>query len=138
MNTFSKQDDPAIPLGVLAAYGGLALPMAAGFIALQVIVPTFYAQALGLSLTAVGGILLVARLWDMVTDPLVGFLSDRTPTRFGRRKVWVLASAPLIATSVWLLFNPGGQVSNIYLLLCAMAIYIAGTMALVPMNAWGA
>ena len=130
--------DQPIPLGVLTAYGGLALPLAAGFIALQVIVPTFYAQALGLSLTAVGSILLVARLWDMVTDPVVGFLSDRTPTRFGRRKVWILASSPLIAISVWLLFNPGEQVSNIYLLLGAMAIYIAGTMAMVPYNAWGA
>lgn len=130
--------DPVVPLGVLAAYGGLALPLAAGFIALQVIVPTFYAQALGLSLSAVGGILLVARLWDMVTDPVVGFLSDRTPARFGRRKIWVVASAPLIALSVWMLFNPGESVSNGYLLLGAMAIYIAGTMALVPINAWGA
>jgi glycoside/pentoside/hexuronide:cation symporter, GPH family len=130
--------DQPVPLGTLAAYGGLAFPMAAGFIALQVIVPTFYAQALGLSLTAVGGILLIARLWDMITDPLVGFLSDRTPARWGRRKIWVLGSAPLIAISVWLLFNPGDGASNTYLLLGAMGIYIAGTMALVPINAWGA
>ena len=135
--SLESQDKP-LSLGVLAAYGSLALPLAAGFIALQVIVPTFYAQALGLSLTAVGGILLVARLWDMVTDPLVGFLSDRTPPRWGRRKIWVIASAPLIAGSAWLLFNPGEQASNAYLLLGAMAIYIAGTMALVPINAWGA
>jgi Na+/melibiose symporter-like transporter len=134
----SPLQDRPIPLPVLAAYGSLAFPMAAGFIALQVIVPTFYAQVLGLSLGAVGGILLVARLWDMVTDPLVGYLSDRTPARWGRRKVWVVASAPLIAGSVWLLFNPGQGVSNSYLLLGAMAIYIAGTMALVPINAWGA
>ena len=138
MNNANNQADPAIPLGVLAAYGGLALPLAAGCNALQVIFPPCYAQALGLSLSAVGGILLLARLWDMVTDPLVGFLSDRTPTRFGRRKVWILASAPLIAASIWFLFNPGDQASNSYLLLCAMAIYTAGTMALVPMNAWGA
>ena len=130
--------DKPLSLTILAAYGSLALPLAAGFIALQVIVPTFYAQALGLSLSAVGGILLVARLWDMITDPLVGFLSDRTPAHWGRRKIWVIASAPLIAGSVWLLFNPGEQASNSYLLLCAMGIYIAGTMALVPINAWGA
>jgi Na+/melibiose symporter-like transporter len=37
-----------------------------------------------------------------------------------------------------LLFNPASEVSNTYLLLGAMAIYIAGTMALVPINAWGA
>ena len=131
-------EDQPLSLATLAAYGGLAFPMAAGFIALQVIVPTFYAQALGLSLTAVGAILLVARLWDMITDPLVGFLSDRTPAHWGRRKIWVVGSAPLIALSVWLLFNPGENVSNNYLLLGAMGIYIAGTMALVPINAWGA
>ncbi len=138
MSDHTAKGDEPIPLGILAAYGGLAFPMAAGFIALQVIVPTFYAQVLGLSLTAVGGILLVARLWDMVTDPVVGYLSDHTPPRWGRRKVWVVGSAPLVALSVWLLFNPGDSVDNRYLLLGAMGIYIAGTMAIVPMNAWGA
>ncbi len=123
-------DDRNIPLATLAAYGGLAFPLAAGFIALQVIVPTFYAQVLGLSLSAVGGILLVARLWDMVTDPVVGFLSDHTPPRWGRRRLWVIVSAPLIAVSVWLLFNPPPDIGNAYLLACAMAVYIAGTMAL--------
>ena len=125
MTPTSHSDDRPIPLGTLAAYGSLALPLAAGFIALQVIVPTFYAQVLGLSLSAVGGILLVARLWDMVTDPVVGYLSDHTPAHWGRRKLWVVGSAPLVALSVWLLFNPGESVGNSYLLLGAMAIYIA-------------
>ena len=92
-------DDDSPSLTVLAAYGALAFPLAAAFIALQVIVPTFYAQALGLSLTAVGGILLTARLWDMFTDPLVGYLSDRTPAAWGRRKIWVVASA-IVAVDV--------------------------------------
>lgn len=122
----------------LAAFGSLAFPLAAGFIALQVVVPTFYAQALGMSLTAVGAILLIARLWDLVTDPLVGYLSDYTPAHWGRRKSWIVASAPLIAGSVWLLFNPPASVTNSYLVLTAMAVYVAGTMNVVPMNAWGA
>ena len=132
--------DPAGPprLGLLAAYGSLAFPLAAGFIALQVIVPTYYAQVLGLSLSAVGGILLVARLWDLITDPIVGFLSDRTPARFGRRRVWIGLSAPLLAIAAWYLFNPGPGVGNGYLFWGAIAIYIAGTFTVVPMNAWGA
>jgi len=122
----------------LAAFGSLAFPLAAGFIALQVVIPTFYAQALGMSLTAVGAILLIARLWDLITDPLVGYLSDYTPPHWGRRKSWIVASAPLIAGSVWLLFNPPASVDNSYLVLTAMAVYVAGTMNVVPMNAWGA
>ncbi|MEL7044482.1 MAG: MFS transporter, partial [Pseudomonadota bacterium] len=94
-------DDQAPKLRTLAAYGSLAFPLAAAFIALQVIVPTFYAQALGLNLAAVGAILLAARLWDLFTDPIVGYLSDRTPPALGRRKAWIVASAPLIAASVW-------------------------------------
>jgi Na+/melibiose symporter-like transporter len=131
--------DAAAPgLGVLAAYGSVAFPLAGAFIALQVIVPTFYAQALGLKLTAVGAILLVARLWDLLTDPVVGYLSDHTPPRFGRRKAWVIASAPCIAATVWLLFNPPEDVNNRFLLLATLAIYVAGTMNIVPLNAWGA
>jgi Na+/melibiose symporter-like transporter len=122
----------------LLAYGSLSFPLAAGFIALQVIVPTFYAQVLGLSLSAVGGILLVARLWDMFSDPLIGYLSDRTPARIGRRKSWVVLSAPLVALSVWALFNPPATIGNSYLFWGAMAIYLAGTLSVVPMNAWGA
>ncbi len=123
---------------VLAAYGSLAFPLAAAFIALQVIVPTYYAQALGLSLTAVGGILLAARLWDLFTDPLVGYLSDHTPASWGRRKLWIIASTPLIIASVYLLFNPPPGVGNGFLLFTTLAIYIAGTMSIVPLNAWGA
>ena len=130
--------DTPLPLALLGAYGSLAFPLAAGFIALQVVVPTYYAQALGISLTAVGAILLGARLWDMITDPVIGFLSDKTPPRFGRRRAWVVVSAPLVALSVWMLFNPAVGISNGYLLLWAMAIYVAGTMAIVPMTAWGA
>ncbi|MDP5069849.1 MAG: MFS transporter [Congregibacter sp.] len=125
-------------LSVLLAYGSLAFPLAGAFIALQVIVPTYYAQSLGLSLSAIGGILLAARLWDLFTDPVVGYLSDRTPAHWGRRKAWVVGSAPLIAASVWLLFNPPADAGNSFLLLSTLAIYIAGTMSIVPMNAWGA
>lgn len=125
-------------LSVLLAYGSLAFPLAGAFIALQVIVPTYYAQSLGLSLSAIGGILLAARLWDLFTDPIVGYLSDRTPAHWGRRKAWVVGSAPLIAASVWLLFNPPIGAGNSFLLLSTLAIYVAGTMSIVPMNAWGA
>lgn len=129
---------PEIGYGAFYAYGFLALPLAAAFLSLQVFIPTYYADALGLSLTAVGAILLAARLWDMVSDPLVGFLSDRTPARLGRRRIWIIAGMPLVLLSVWNLFVPGENVSNLSLLIWSVIIYSAGTMMIVPMNAWGA
>lgn len=122
----------------IAAYGSLAFPLAAAFIALQVFIPTFYAQSTGLSLTAIGIVLLIARLCDTVTDPIVGHLSDITPTAWGRRKLFVIVAAPLIAISTYYLFNPSESVGQAYLLFWTIAIYIAGTLAIVPMGAWGA
>lgn len=137
------------PLGVIAAYGSQAFPLAAAFIALQVIVPTFYAENTSLSLTQIGALLLVARLCDMVTDPIVGYLSDRSSLRWGRRKSFMVIAAPLVAISVWFLFNPplsaesvGAEreatVGALYLLAWTVAIYVAGTLSIVPFSAWGA
>lgn len=123
---------------LLSAYGFLAFPIAAAFIALQVLVPTHYAETTSLSLTAIGGIMLLARLWDMATDPVVGYLSDITPRRFGRRRIWILASIPLVCISVFALFNPPAGAGSVYLMAWTLAIYIAGTMVIVPMSAWGA
>ncbi|MGQ7847514.1 MFS transporter [Granulosicoccus sp. 3-233] len=127
-----------LPASLLAAYASLAFPLAAAFIALQVIIPTFYAESTSLSLGAIGGLLLLARLADTVTDPLVGYWSDRSSSRYGRRKVFVVAAAPMVAISVWFLFMPPGDASGTYLLGWTVAIYVAGTLSIVPGSAWAA
>jgi len=131
--------DPCAPSAArLAAYGSLGFPFAAAFIALQVIVPTWYAQNTALSLSLVGVLLLVARLVDTVTDPLVGWLSDRATMGIGRRKGFVLIAAPFVAVSVWQLFMPPEGAGGGHLLFWTVAVYLAGTVALVPMAAWAA
>ena len=103
-----------------------------------VFLPAFYAQELGLGLAAVGMILMAARLWDVVTDPVIGYLSDRTKTRIGRRKPWILASVPLVMLSVHQLFAPGESVSNAYLLVWTMLLWLGWTLFNIPYYAWGA
>jgi len=123
---------------IIAAYGSLAFPLAAAFIALQVFVPTYYAESTGLSLTSVGIVLLIARLCDTVTDPIVGYWSDITPTAWRRRKLFVVIATPLIAVSTYYLFNPPADAGIVYLLVWTIAIYVAGTLSIVPLGAWGA
>jgi len=130
------QDTPSRT--TIAAYGSLAFPLAAAFIALQIFVPTFYAESTGLSLTSIGLLLLIARLCDTVTDPIVGYFSDRTPTAWHRRKLFVVVATPLIAISTFYLFNPPENAGAAYLLMWTIAIYIAGTLSIVPLGAWGA
>jgi len=116
----------------------MAFPLAAAFIALQVFIPTYYAESTGLSLSAIGIVLLIARLCDTVTDPIVGYLSDRTPISLQRRKLFVVLATPLICIATYYLFNPPGEVTWVYLLVWTIAIYVVGTMSIVPYAAWGA
>ena len=56
---------------------------------------------------AMGVLFLIGRLWDAVSDPLVGYLSDRSRARRGRRRSWMLASAlPILASTVMLWAPP--------------------------------
>ena len=60
--------------------------------------------SLGLSAFWLGVILIIPRLWDALSDPIVGHLSDNTRSRFGRRRPWLLAGAIAVAISFVLLW----------------------------------
>ncbi len=131
---------PRPPLGTvrLVAYGALALPLAALNLPLYVFLPTFWASEVGLGLAAVGLALLAARLIDTVTDPLIGELSDRTRSRLGRRRPWVLAGAPLVAVGMWMLFHPPAGAGAATLFLWSCVAYLGWTMVTLAYTAWGA
>lgn len=128
----------SLRLATLVAYGLPSLPTTILTLPLFVVLPTFYAQDLGLGLGLVGAILLGSRIWDAVSDPLVGILSDHINTRWGRRRPWMVLGAPIALVSLWFLLVPGENVGGGYLLGWTIALYIGGTMILIPYNAWGA
>jgi Na+/melibiose symporter-like transporter len=131
--------DPArLPAGELLAYGLPGLPLAALQLPLFIFLPAYYAEGLGVGFAAVGAVLLAARLFDVVTDPLVGLLSDRLNSRIGRRKPWILLGTPVLLVASWALFVPPEGIAWPYLLIWTMAIYLAGTFVLLPYQAWGA
>ena len=89
-----------------------------------------------------GTILLAARVWDAVSDPLVGWLSDRTRSRMGRRRPWFLGSALPFAASVVMLWSPPerleGASLNVWIAAAVFLFYTAYTMFRVPHLALGA
>jgi Na+/melibiose symporter-like transporter len=108
-----------------------ALPMA-------LFVPAFYADDLGVPLAAVGTAIALSRLLDVVTDPLIGSLSDRLRLPVGRRKPWMVVGVPLFVFSLWKLFVPGEAATPTYLLVWSALLYLGFTMIDLPHKAWGA
>ena len=80
----------------LSAYSGIAMPMAAMGMPVAVYLPRFYSEGLGLSLATVGLIFTLARIWDLITDPIMGLVIDRFESRWGRRKHWIALSIPVL------------------------------------------
>lgn len=132
--------DPAAGLSLprLLAYAGPGLPLAALTLPVYLYVPSLYAGALALDLAAVGIVLFVARLFDMASDPLVGWLSDRLSLPLGRRRPWIIAGLPLIMLAQYQLFQPGDGSGLAHLALWSLVLYLGWTFAMLPYLAWGA
>ncbi len=65
----------------------------------------YLTDVVGIPAAVAGAVFWIGKLWDAVTDPLAGFLSDRTRTPLGRRRPWMLAGALPLFLSMWLFFS---------------------------------
>jgi glycoside/pentoside/hexuronide:cation symporter, GPH family len=136
MNTMSSEEGSLKNLQ-LFFYSAINFPLAVVGLPLVLFIPPLYGE-LGVSLSSMGVILMLARLSDVFTDPLIGLLSDRTKGRLGRRKPWVVLGAPLLAVSTYFLFIPPESPDLMYFLLSIMGIYLAFTIIQIPYASWGA
>ena len=57
----------------------------------------FYTDVFGISMAAVSALMLFSRFWDAINDPIVGGLTDKTKSRWGRYRPWLLVAAPITA-----------------------------------------
>ncbi len=90
----------------LAAFSAPAFAFAGVGSPLSVYVAPYYANELGVGLTLVGAVFMIARFWDMFTDPMLGVMSDRYPTRWGRRRHWMVLGTPIMVAAVILIMFP--------------------------------
>ncbi|MEO1456389.1 MAG: MFS transporter [Pseudomonadota bacterium] len=127
-----------MPIAVLAAYAAPALFLAALYLPLFTYVTPFYAAERGVSLAALGAAWIGIRLFDAVSDPAIGWLSDRTPGRFGRRRLWLAASVPLIIVATWQAFVPPAEAGIEHAVFWLFLLTLGWSMAQTPYAAWGA
>jgi Na+/melibiose symporter-like transporter len=125
-----------LSLGLLIAYGLPGFALAMPTIPAYIFLPAVYGAALGLN--AAGLALLVSRSLDVLIDPIVGALSDRLRTRWGRRKPWIAVGGVIGGFALIKLFQPPADVGVAYLVVWSMLLYLGWTLVAIPYTAWGA
>ena len=114
----------------LLGYARYALPTSttASLLAPIAIVQGIYAKHYGLSLEGLALIFLCSRMFDAITDPLIGYLSDRYHQKHGTRKPFMLIGGLLFVVSAWFLYVPPESPSLFYFFIWFVVFYLAWTL----------
>ena len=121
--------DGALPQSLRLNFGAGAMGMAVILNTMGGVFPPFMTNFLGIGAGAAATLLLVSKLYDMVTDPLMGVISDRSKTRWGRRRPFLMLGGAISATGLALVFNPpaiGSQAWLIAYVLGALLVTYTG------------
>ena len=136
-----SEPEPLVPKRALVGYGMAAAPAQFMYMLVLVMYLKYAVDDLGASAAAIGTIFLVAKLWDAVSDPIVGNLSDRTTHRLGRRRLWLFASAPLLCAFGIMAWVPPSGLEGAGLIawitVAVLGFYTAYTVFEVPHMALG-
>lgn len=136
--TSSPSGGRSLPFPRLLAFSTGSTPVYIMAILVGVYLPKFYAGHIGISLLALGGVMATVRLTDLGFDLFIGWMMDRTHTRFGRYRPWYVAGMPIFAFSAYKLFNPPAGAGTGYLFLWLIAVYIGYSMLALAHSSWAA
>jgi GPH family glycoside/pentoside/hexuronide:cation symporter len=130
------------PLWMQVLYGLGDVGVALSITAIGTYLMFFYTDLAGLGIAAAGLVIGLGRVWDAITDPAMGYVSDRTRSRFGRRRIWFGVAAIPLGFSIWALFSPPAGLAPRGLFWWMLATYLAAylffTIFLTPYYALGA
>ena len=136
-NVPRPHDEVALSGRRLAGFSVLTVATGGMNVPVQAYLPAYYATVIGLPLTTVGVIFMIGRLVSVAADPLVGWASDRTRSRFGRRKPWILGGGALCLVGLAALFFPPAHAGKFYLGAALLAMCVGWTACSTPHYAWG-
>lgn len=119
------------------SYALLNFSGAAAAMPIVVYILPYFALNFGLGLTAVGLIFTLGRFFDIFTDPIMGTLIDRYPSRWGKHKHWIALSIPILMCSTVLLYLPvNSNPSNWYLFIGLFLLYSGFTLSVITQYSW--
>lgn len=121
-----------IAFGVGDIYGGGA------FFIIGSLLLIFLTDVAGIRPALAGTIIMIGKIWDAVTDPTMGYISDTTQSRHGRRRLYFLLGIVPVFISfalLWFSFDSSETIKFIYYLLAYLLFNTVFTMVMVPYNA---
>ncbi|CAA6693083.1 MULTISPECIES: MFS transporter [unclassified Lentimonas] len=128
-----------VPLREKLALGAGALAAFFGFGGVSILAFPVYNMMLGVSAAWVGIALMVPRLWDAITDPIMGRISDNCHSRYGRRKPFIVAGAlsmGILFALIWHVPETWSDPSKItYFIILQLLFFTSYTVFAVPYNA---
>jgi Na+/melibiose symporter-like transporter len=125
-----------VGLGRMLAFIGPCVPFAALGLPLVAILPEYYGTQLQLGLV-VGIVFTIVRLFDILIDPVLGHWMDRTRTKLGRFKLWMLICLPILFVSPGFIFLAQKGVGPVYLGLWLFVLYVGFSIAALSQASWG-
>lgn len=134
----TKAPDAArLSLSTALTFACAYLPFAALQLSVAVQLPPFFASQLGLGLAA-GAAFGIVRLIDIPVDPALGVFMDRTRTRFGRYRPWMIAGVPILMLALYMLYQAEPGITRGGLVLWLLVMYLGMSILLLSGNAWAA
>ena len=131
-----------VPFGTTIAYGMPGLGAGYMYLLMSLYVMKFSTDVLLIAPAVMGVIFSISRIWDAISDPIAGYLSDRTTFKFGRRRTWMLLSFIPISFGFLAVFSPPesmqGQSLDLWMMIAILSFYSAITLLNVPHMALGA
>ena len=125
-----------VSLGRMLAFIGPCVPFAALGLPIVVTLPEYYGTELQLG-GIVGVVFAIVRCFDILVDPPLGHWMDRTRTRLGRFKLWMLICLPILFVSTGFVFLAHVGVNAVYLGAWLFVLYVGFSMAALSQSSWG-
>jgi sugar (glycoside-pentoside-hexuronide) transporter len=125
----------------ILTYALPAFPASLLLITVAIFLPNYYTDDLGVTAGMLSWVFLIGRFWDAITDPAMGYISDTTRSRWGRRRPYFILAAVPIWITFYLIWSPNPShpptTLFVYLLICYLLLYTFWTVFFVPYHSLG-
>ncbi len=118
------------------AFSSLSVPIAGVGLPVGVYLAPLYANQVGLGLELTGLLFMLLRFWDIVTDPVMGYLVDRYRSPLGRVRHWIILCVPVLGLATFFVYMPPQGAGPGYFIGWMLLFYVGFTLLQTSRAAW--